>query len=284
MKPVTISYSSIFHFLFLITLFSTFQIIKKYFHYYLTAGNGKGHGVHSPFVFEFINTVLKDRQQYDCYASIEKQRTLLLQNNEVIEVEDFGAGSSLLKSNKRVVKNIAASSLKPKKFAQLLFRIVKHYKPATMLELGTSLGITTAYLAKGNEAGKVFTCEGSTAIAAIAQKNFNGLSIKNIRLTQGAFAKTLPPLLNQMGKVDLAFIDGNHRKEPTLEYFSQLLNHSTSSSILIFDDIHWSAEMESAWNEIQQHPAVTLTIDLFFIGLVFINPDFKVKQHFTIRF
>ena len=189
-----------------------------------------------------------------------------------------------MKSNTRVIKNIAASSLKSKKFAQLLYRIIQYYKPATILELGTSLGITSSYLAKGNEQGHVFTCEGSSTIAAIAQKNFDQLHIKNIHLTQGDFAKTLQPLLNETGKVYLAFIDGNHRKDPTLEYFTKLLNHSTPYTILIFDDIHWSEEMEAAWHAIQQNTAVTLTIDLFFIGLVFINADLKEKQHFTIRF
>jgi len=185
--------------------------------------------VHSPFVFEFISNVLKDTKQYDCYPVIEKQREVLLKDSAIIEVEDFGAGSAVIKSNKRVVKNIAASSLKPKKFAQLLFRMVQYYKPATMLELGTSLGITTAYLAKGNENGKVFTCEGSSSIAAIAQNNFTALQLKNIELTKGDFAKTLQPLLQQTGKIGFAFIDGNHRKEPTVEYFTKLLNCSTHS-------------------------------------------------------
>ena len=265
-------------------MFSPFQLTKKYIYYYLTASNGKGHGVHSPFVFDFIKNVLRDKTRYSCYAAVEQQRQQLLQNTEVIEVEDFGAGSAVMKSNKRVIKNIASSSLKPKKFAQLLFRIVQYYKPATIIELGTSLGITTCYLAKGNMAGRVFTFEGSAAIAAIAQKNFKNLQQKNIQLTLGDFAKTFQPKLDETGKVDLAFVDGNHRKLPTIQYFEQLLHHSSASTLLIFDDIHWSKEMEAAWSQIQQHSSVTLTIDLFFIGLVFINPKFKEKQHFSIRF
>ena len=265
-------------------MYTPFQLAKKYIRYYFTASDGRGHGVHSPFVFDFIKNVLTDKKKYACYAAIEKQRHYLLQNRGVITVEDFGAGSGVMKSNKRMIKDIAASSLKPKKFAQLLFRIAQYYRPVTIIELGTSLGITTAYLAHGNEAGKVFTCEGSFSIAAIAHQTFADLQIKNIRLAKGDFAKTLQPLLNEIGNIDLAFIDGNHRKDPTLDYFTKLLHHSTSSTILIFDDIHWSEEMEAAWNKIRQHPSVTLTIDLFFIGLVFINPDFKIKQHFIIRF
>jgi predicted O-methyltransferase YrrM len=265
-------------------LYTRFQLAKKYLCYYFTASNGSGHGVHSPFVFDFITNVLNDKKEYSSYRKIESLRKQLLANNTTIEVEDFGAGSSVMKSNKRIVKNIAKTSLKPKKYAQLLYRIVQYYKPATIVELGTSLGITTAYLASGNPSSKVYTCEGSTNIAAIAQHNFDVLQLKNIELIQGDFNQTLQPLLSTINKIDLAFIDGNHREEPTLAYFTQLLNSSTSSTILVFDDIHWSAEMEAAWTVIQSHPAVTLTIDIFFIGIVCINNDFKVKQHFVVAY
>jgi predicted O-methyltransferase YrrM len=265
-------------------VYTRFQLVKKYLYYYFTASNGNGHGVHSPFVFDFIKNVLKDKTQYDCYTEIETQRKKLLTDSQIIHVEDFGAGSSVIKSNQRIVKNIAASSLKPKKYAQLLYRMVQYYKPETIIELGTSLGITTSYLASGNSNSTMYTCEGSAAIATIAQHNFDILKLKNIELIQGDFDQTLQPLLSKINKIDLAFVDGNHRKEPTLAYFSQLLNSSILSTILIFDDIHWSAEMEAAWKEIQAHPEVTLTIDLFFIGIVFINNDFKVKQHFSVAY
>jgi predicted O-methyltransferase YrrM len=265
-------------------MYSKFQLAKKYLHYYLTASNGKGHGIHSPFVFEFIKNVLNDTMQYECYGFIEQQRKILLGNTETIEVEDFGAGSVVIKTNKRIVKNIAQSSLKPKKFSQLLFRMVQYYKPKTILELGTSFGITTAYLAAGNTNAKVYTCEGAKNIAAIAQQTFNNLNLKNIELTEGDFTNTLPPLLMQVKNIDFAFVDGNHRKVPTLGYFLNLLNVSSPSTILIFDDIHLSAEMEEAWEQIKQHSAVTLTIDLFFVGIVCINPAIKVKQHFVVRF
>ncbi len=265
-------------------MYTRFQLAKKYLRYYFTASNGSGHGVHSPFVFDFIANVLTDKKIYDSYNKIEAQRKKLLANTAMIEVENFGAGSAVFKSNQRVVKDIAATSLKPKKYAQLLFRIAQYYKPETIIELGTSLGITTAYLASGNSHSKVYTCEGSKNIAAIAENNFSELGLKNIDLIKGDFDQTIQPLLSALNKINLAFIDGNHRKEPTLDYFSQLLNHSTNTTILIFDDIHWSAEMEAAWTTIQSNPAVTLTIDLFFIGIVLINNDFKVTQHFSVAY
>jgi len=265
-------------------VYSSFQLAKKYLRYYFTASNGKGHGIHSPFVFDFITHVLTDKKQYNCYREIEAIRKQLKQDNTIIEVEDFGAGSGKIKSNQRAVKAIAASSLKQAKYAQLLFRMVQYYKPRQVLELGTSLGITTAYLANVNLSATIYTCEGADQIARIAQNNFNQLSLKNIVLVTGDFSTTMPSLLDKMSIVDFAFVDGNHRKEPTLQYFQQLLKHAGNDTILVFDDIHWSAGMEEAWAEIQQHPAVTLTIDLFFIGIVSISSAVKIKQHFTIKY
>jgi predicted O-methyltransferase YrrM len=265
-------------------MYSAFQLAKKYFNYYLKAQNGKGHGVHSPFVFDFIIHVLNDHKKYECYQKIESLREQLLANNTIIEVEDFGAGSAINPFKNRKVKDIAHSSLKKKKYAQLLFRIANYYQSNTIVELGTSFGITTSYLASAHKDSKIITFEGSHNIASIALSNFKQARLNKIDLIEGDFKKTLEGINNKIEKVDLVFIDGNHRKEATLEYFNFFLKKSSSQTIFIFDDIHWSEEMEEAWKLIQQDDSVTLTIDLFFIGLVFLSPDFKVKQHFTIRF
>jgi len=265
-------------------MYSSFKLAQKYLQYYLSASNGKGHGVHSPFVFDFITNVLNDRKPYPLYKIVERRRKELLSDKNVIEVEDFGAGSSVMPFKKRAIKDIAASSLKAPKFSKLLFRIAHYYKSQTIIELGTSLGITSSYLAFASPISKVYTFEGSESIASVAQETFNKTDVKNTEFIKGNFDNTLPSFLQTINSFDLAFIDGNHRKEPTLRYFDWLLNKSSEDSILIFDDIHWSLEMEEAWEEIKDHPSVTLTIDLFFIGVVFLRKDFKAKQHFTIRF
>jgi predicted O-methyltransferase YrrM len=265
-------------------LYSHFQLAKKYLKYYLTASNSKGHGVHSPFVFEFIKFVLNDKKSYEAYENIEKQRQVLLNDKTVIEVEDFGAGSTVIKTKQRVVKDIAASSLKPKKYSQLLFRMIQFYNKKNVLELGTSFGITTSYIASAKNNPVVTSMEGSQSIANIAQQNFDSLQLNNINIVRGDFEKTLAPFLENTKTIDFAFLDGNHRKIPTLQYFNQILSNSTEETIVVFDDIHWSKEMEEAWEEIKIHEAVTLTIDLFFIGIVFLKKDFKVKQHFAVRF
>ena len=265
-------------------MYSSAQLAIKYLKYWFTASNAKGHGVHSPFVYDFIKNVLNDKRQFDCFRYIESLRSELKIDNTEINVPDFGAGSRMQLNNKRKISAIARSSLKPKKYSRLLFRIVHYYKPATIVELGTSLGITTSYLSFANPSAKIITIEGAHEVATIAKKNFNQLNISNIKIIEGNFDETLPIINSQLSTVNFAFIDGNHRKEPTLNYFHQLLNKANESSIFIFDDIHWSEEMEEAWNEIKQHPSVTLTIDLFFIGIVFFRTEQKIKQHFTVRF
>lgn len=258
-------------------VFNKLTLARKFISYYLTAANGKGHGIHSPFVFQFVRDVLNDDSKHSIYERVEAVRKQMLRDDTIIEVEDRGAGSTVSKSNRRKISEIARAALKPPKYAQLLYRIARFYRPKQILELGTSLGITTAYLA---QSAPVITIEGSKNIAAKAQQNFESLGLKNIHLINSDFDDAL----QQLPIIDLAFIDGNHRKAPTLKYFAEILKHSTKETIFIFDDIHWSAEMEDAWNVIKEHPAVTCTVDLFFIGLVFLRDEFKTAQHFTIRF
>ena len=265
-------------------MYGHFTLALKYFRYLCTAANGKGHGVHSPFVFEFITRVLNDRRNFYAFEAIEKIRLDLMSNHDTIEIEDFGAGSRVAKTNTRKISAVAKGSLKPAKYSQLLFRMIDFYAPGQIIELGTSLGITTAYLASANPAATVTTFEGSSAIAQIANQNHQLLGLSNITLIEGNFDEQLPKWLAQNKSIDFAFIDGNHAFKPTMAYFESLLEVIHDSTILVFDDIHWSEEMEQAWAQISIHPRVTLAIDLFFIGVVFFRKEFAQKQQVSIRF
>lgn len=265
-------------------MYSSFQLAQKYLRYYLTALNGKGHGMHSPFVFQFILQVLNNKWGYQPLADIESLRKQLLKDKRELQIEDLGAGSRKRNHGKRSVSELAHHALKSKKYAQLIFRLVKQYQPQTILELGTSLGVTTSYLAKAAPAARIVTIEGSGAVAAVARETFSKLNLTNIQQEVGNFDDLLSSAIHHLSSIDLAYIDGNHRYEPTLRYFTQLLPALHNDSILVFDDIHWSKEMEQAWGEIQQHPAVQCTVDIFFLGFVFFRKEFREKQHFTIRF
>ena len=270
-------------------MFSKWQLAVKYLHYYLNASNSKGHGIHSPFIFDFITKVLNDKQHYPEYDKVEGLRKQLLQDKTILNIEDFGAGSSVSKINQRTIISIAHNADKSKKYSQLLFRMVKQYHPETILELGTSLGITTSYLSLAKPDSNIISLEGAKEVAAIAKNNFNSLGLQNISIREGNFDITLSSVISILSDVegstiDFAFIDGNHRREPTERYFLELLSKTNNNSILVFDDIHWSREMEQAWETVKKHPSVRCTIDLFFIGIVFFREEFHEKQHFSIRF
>lgn len=265
-------------------MYSRSVLALKYLRYLLTASNGKGHGTHSPFVYEFITKVLRDKKHYDAYDKIENLRQQLLDDSRLLSVEDFGAGSGLGKTSQRSIQSIVRNTAKSKKYGQLLYRIVQFYRPQTILELGTSLGISTSYLALSQPGSKIITAEGAKEIAEVALQNFNKLSLNNIELVEGNFDDILETILGKLSSVDLAFIDGNHRQEPTERYFHQILSKTHNDSILIFDDIHWSLEMEQAWMNIKNHPTVRCSIDLFFLGIVIFRHEFIEKKHFLIRY
>ena len=264
-------------------MYSPVRLAWKYLQYYFTAANGKGHGIHSPFVFDFVTRVMNDRGPYPAWAAIEELRGRLLRDDRLVRIEDMGAGSAFAGARMRKISDIARRAAKPPRLGQLLFRIAHHYQPATVLELGTSLGLSTAYLATGAPGARVISMEGSGEIIKTAAENLRSVGV-DAELIQGNFDVLLDPLLSRVGPVGLAFVDGNHRYEPTLRYFHSLMAHMSAPAVLIFDDIHWSADMERAWAEIRADLRVYMTIDLFFIGLVFLREEFKVKQDFTIRF
>jgi predicted O-methyltransferase YrrM len=238
--------------------YSPFQLAPKYIRYWLTASNGKGHGIHSPFIYDLVRNVINDNSPYPAYRPIESLRHELEHHNEYIVTEDFGAGTSRKEGQDRRISSIARHALKPRKFGQLFFRLAQYYRPDSILELGTSLGVTTAYLASGHPSARVITLEGAPAIAHIARQNFNRLHLDRIQLIEGNFDQTLDTVvLRGLSSLDLVYVDGNHRLEPTTRYFNQMKPLLQSHSILLFDDIHWSREMENAWSILRNDPAVT---------------------------
>jgi predicted O-methyltransferase YrrM len=265
-------------------LYSPFQLALKFIRFQFSASNGKGHGIHSPFVFAFVHYVLRDNKRDPAFTRIESMRKSLERDRTEIQVEDFGAGSHKGQRKWRRVQDIAATSAKPPKWGRLLFRTAHYYQPRTIIELGTSLGISAAYLAAGAPQARLYTMEGSAELAALAAHNLNQLSFQNARVIRGQFGQELPGLLDMQEPLDLAFVDGNHRLEPTLHYFELLMKHISPSAVIIFDDIHWSQEMEQCWATIQSDPRVMLSIDLFHFGMVFFRNEFKVKQDFLVRF
>ncbi|MBP1665039.1 MAG: O-methyltransferase-like protein [Bacteroidetes bacterium] len=244
------------------------SFIIRYLIHFFEAKNTKGHGVHSPYLFRFTQNVIYDKNPFYIFPAIEKLRVQLRRDERLLHLTDFGTGNH---SASRVC-DIAKKSLKTPNRARLLFRTVHFIQAKTVLELGTSLGITTAYLASPN----------SDLVAAVARENFEKLGLKNIRQITGNIDNTLEPFLQENKTLDVVFFDANHRQEAVLRYFNLCVKHITRNSVFIVDDIHWSADMEDAWFSIQNHPEVQSSIDLFDCGMVFFD-RYLPKKHFKMR-
>ncbi len=256
-------------------------LVYSYFKYRLKSVNA--HGVHSPFVFSLLNDVIYNTRKYYIYEEIELLRKTLVYDDTLVICTDLGAGSLNTKKQERTIRHHALHSAKSPKYAQLIFRLVNYFQPSHILELGTSLGITTCYMAKANSKSQITTIEGCGEIAAIATHNFELMEINNIKQLTGNFDTVLPLVITETERLDFVFFDGNHRKEATLNYFNQCLKIADANSIFVFDDVYWSAEMKEAWDEIKNNKQVTVTIDLFYLGIVFFRKE-QVKQNFVIRF
>lgn len=259
--------------------FRGMSIAKRYIAYRRRAINR--HGVHSPFVYDLIEKVFR-KKHWENKAAIKNLRKQLLKNHTEIEVEDLGAGSRVDNNRRRKVSKIAKVSATPFQKSAMLQRLVDFMNYKTILELGTNLGLTTAVLASAKANPKIVSIEGAPELAAIAVKNLEKLNLK-AEIIVGSFEDTLDLALGRFEKLDMAYIDGNHRKDATLEYCNAVIDKMHNDSVLIIGDIHWSEGMEEAWKLIKVKPEVRVTIDLFDMGLVFFRKE-MTPEHYTIYY
>ena len=256
------------------------HIIKSYLNFLWNSKNE--HGVHSPFVFSLVSKCFYDKKDYAEFSILKKYRNSLLSNKNKIEVTDFGAGSRVFKSNTRAINQIAQNAGISSKRAELLFRITNYFQPEHVLEIGTSLGLATSALSLGNSKANIITLEGCPETSSIAKKQFEEFDFININTIVTEFSKYLKSENLQSTIYNLIYFDGNHSKQATLAYFELVLPTITNESVWIFDDIHWSKEMEEAWEIVKNHPKVTVTIDTFQWGIVFFRKE-QPREHFVIR-
>lgn len=237
------------------------------------------HGVHSPFVYDLVTNCFNDKTKYPEYETLKKHRKALRGDTSKFEMKDFGQGSRVFKGNARKVSAVIKNAGMKKKRQRLLFRLAKYFKSETVLELGTSLGLGTVALSLSNEFSAIQTVEGCPNTLQKAQEYFEKFNLHNIQIHQKLFSEFLQ---NSHEKFDLIFIDGDHNGERTLEYFHSLLKNVHNNSVIVFDDIYWSKDMTTAWQQIIANDIVTASIDTFQWGLVFFRKE-QAKQHFIIR-
>ena len=224
---------------------------------------------------ELVYKILEEKEHSCRFNHIENVRKSLLKDNRILNIIDFGAGANHTKAIQRTVKSIAKTALSPKWQCELMSNIIKEFNCENILELGTSLGISTSYLANANRHGIVYSFEGAESISSVAMQTFARLQIKNVKLITGNFDVTLPTILENIAQIDFAFIDGNHRYESTVKYFEMILKNSHAKTILVIDDIYWSQGMKQAWNHITNHRQVTASLDFYNFGIIFLNKKYN---------
>jgi predicted O-methyltransferase YrrM len=255
----------------------------KYLKYILLSRHRNGHGIHSPFVFDLVSRVFRNKIDPDIVFSIEKIRKRMISDKRSIIVSDLGSGSEIHKTSLRKVSEIARNSPVPAKYGVLLSNMAAEFGEPHIIEFGTSFGISTLYMATACTGALVSTMEGCPSISVIARENFRKEGIENIEVSTGSFDEVLPFILNKKIKPGLVFIDGNHCKEPVIRYFSQIAELSDSKTVIIIDDINYSSEMGEAWDAIKRFEKVSVTIDIYRMGIVFFREGIS-HNDYVIRY
>jgi predicted O-methyltransferase YrrM len=257
--------------------------VLKYLNYILLSRHKKGHGIHSPFVFDLVSRVFRNKIDPSIAKTVEQIRIKMISDKRSILVHDLGSRSDLLKTNMRRVAEIARYSPVSKKYGILLSKMAAEFGEPLIIELGTSLGISTMYMAFSCNETAVCTIEGCRATAEIARQNFIEAGLSNIEIIEGSFEEVLQGLAGNRIKPGMVFIDGDHRKEPVMKYFNRIAELSDAGTVIIIDDINYSKEMAEAWNEIKIHQKVSVSIDLFRMGILFFREGIN-HNNYIIRY
>ncbi|PLX15407.1 MAG: SAM-dependent methyltransferase [Marinilabiliales bacterium] len=254
----------------------------KFLNYWLFSRHKKGHGIHSPFVFNLVLNVFNNKTPHVDLDKAFKVYNYYKSSKELLHLNEIGAGSSYKKTKEQTVGNIIRQSSVNKKYGRLLYNLAKYFKSDFILEIGTSVGVGTTFIAQASPTAKFTTLEGLSGKIKVAKEMSSKLGHKT-SFIEGNFDVTLESVLNGYQKLDFVFFDGNHTKESTLKYFELCALKSHNESIFIFDDIHWSKEMEEAWEEIKDHKNVSVSVDIFRMGLIFFKKELS-KEHYVIKF
>ena len=240
------------------------------------------YAIHSPHVFEFCTKVLP-HQASAWGKKVEAYRKFLTKDHTLISFPDFGARGQGGAIREVQLSHLAKMAARKYRAGELLYRLCQFYQIKRGLEFGTNLGIGTMYQMGAVAEAQFITMEGAPAIADYASNTFQHFELSP-QLMVGEFSNILQRQLSlEKFRPDYVFLDGNHQYQATIDYMNQLLPHMAENAMIVLDDIHWSKGMHKAWMEIVQMPQVSVSIDLYMMGICWVKKK-QAKEHFKLRF
>ena len=223
----------------------------------------------------FNEFILDSMFQMSSYIDCCEYRLNMLADNTMLNVKDFGTGNSGM----RKVKDIARRSSTDVRYGGVMQKIIDSFKVESILELGTSVGIGTMFLARTNAKAEITTVEGCPETCKFAKSEFAKRKIANVNFINDDFDHLFASNALKDKYFDLTFIDGNHTSEATIRYFDNIIKrYSNKKSIIIVDDINWSRDMYDAWKEISSLMPDSLRINLFRMGIIFSGYGFPKEE------
>ena len=231
--------------------------------------------------FHSVKKNIFQKEDLEAFSNCENYRNQLLSDNKVITYEVFSSDHAAK------VKDICKIAASKQKWCHFLYQLVKQTDSPSVLEIGTNLGISGSYIleAMKGKKGKFITMEGLPQLCEISSKQFLKIAHEStFEVVQGLYDDTFPKVIAKDLSYNLSFIDGNHKKGPTLEYFNTLKSNIGKTAIFVFDDIYWSDGMKEAWEIIKKDPEVNFSIDLYEQGIVIIDKDESIhNKHFNLH-
>jgi len=221
--------------------------------------------------YKATKAITYDNEDIRSFSDCERYRQKLLSDNTQITYEIFSL------DRKNSVKEICEKATSPQKWCQFLYYMVKNIHDPRILEIGTNVGISGSYILeaiKEKEGGKLTTMEGLPQLCEISKQRFSEIVPNSkFEIIQGLYENTFQRLMESAENYNLMFIDGNHKKTPTLQYFNSLKSNIGKIGVFVFDDIYWSRGMTEAWEIIKKNNEVNFSIDLYKQGIIIIDKD-----------
>ncbi|MCF8236593.1 MAG: class I SAM-dependent methyltransferase [Saprospiraceae bacterium] len=252
-----------------------FKLIQLFTYYWQAR---TAYSMHSPLLYSFCREVLDDRRSFYAFEEIEIWRYHLLHESSELHVVDLGAGGQDALDQNRIVSSIAKTSLSPPWKCRYLFRMVLWWKPDLLLEFGTSLGVSTAYLAAASIHTPLITVDGSDSHLQLARKGWNKLGLDHIEEWNLSFQQAIQRIpWDQHGRI-LIYLDGDHRPARVLEILQTIQEKTRHPFLVIIDDIRWSDDMWAGWQEWRSAFQSGAWLDLYQVGIWIQDPAFLEPQ------